>query len=412
MRRDEHKPTVWIVNQYVGAPRYGMHYRWYYLARHLSEQGIDTKVVSGSYSHHLIYLPPSEHYYNYETIDGIDYCWVKLNRYSNNKGVGRIISQILFAFKTILRKPFPNKPDVIVASSPSLFSVLIGWYYSKRFRAKLIFEVRDLWPLTLTTIGRHSRMHPLILLFSRIERFGYKRAHATVSLLPNAIAYMRSAGLDENKYHYIPNGVELPTEFNRETELPPEIDRIIGMLTTKFLVTYAGSIGISNAMDCFVDAAIALNRRDDRFVFLIIGEGSEKERLASKVRGTKNIVFQPYVRRDVLRLVFAKSDVLYCGVHDSELYSKYGISLNKLFEYMSSMKPVVFSSSAFNDPVGDADAGITVPAGDSQLLCNAILEMANSTEQERNRQGRNGYDYVKEFHTYHILAQQYGKLFS
>ena len=187
----------------------------------------------------------------------------------------------------IFHRPFDEKPDVIVASSPSLFTIVPAWLFAKRWNAKLLFEARDLWPLTLTTIGKHSQWHPVVIMFSLLEKFAYRVSHCTVSLLPNAIEYMRTVGLKDEKFHYIPNGVETGSTPSDESPLPFEIEDFLR--GDRIVVTYAGSLGISNAMDYFIDAAIEINRESNRFAFLVIGRGPR--RLGSLKNASRMIIF-------------------------------------------------------------------------------------------------------------------------
>jgi hypothetical protein len=152
--------------------------RLFYLAREFKRNGHDVFLVTSD-ANHLANFPKAQYRFTYENIDGVRTCWIRTKKYRKTASVGRVISWLDFEWK-LFRLPRRNqpRPDVVIISSLSLLSVIYGYYIKKRYGAVLIFEVRDIWPLTMTEEGGFSRWHPLVVALALIESFGYRKALA------------------------------------------------------------------------------------------------------------------------------------------------------------------------------------------------------------------------------------------
>lgn len=295
------------------------------------------------------------------------------------------------------------KPDAIVVSSPPPYPIVPAARLAKRHGAKLVFEVRDLWPLSLMEIGSIRKGHPFIRITQMVEDFAYARSDKVVSVLPKTMEYMRSRGLDPSKFVSIPNGIAVSTT---ECVADPEVRAALP--GRRFIVGYAGKLGASNAMDAFIRAAGRLSDRDD-VGFAIVGDGAEKSRLAELARtvgAVKNLVFLPRVPKEEIRGKLAAFDAVWVGLKDSPLY-EHGVSLTKLFDYMESRKPILFSSGAANDPVTEAGCGITVPPEDDASLAVAIQGLADAHPANLAAMGAAGRRYLEERHDWKILGERY-----
>jgi len=208
--------TIWILNHYAGSRIHGMEYRHYYLARHFQRLGFAPAIVCASFHHLMTMRPETSH----GEVDGIPYVWIKTCQYEGN-GLGRVFNMTEFSLKLACRRlgALP-RPDVIVASSPHPFVAVNGAHLARKYSAKFIFEVRDLWPLTLLEVGGHSTHHPFIRAMAWAERTGYERCDYAVSLLGGARDYMVAHGLDEDKFVHIPNGFDV--EASGDIEPLPE----------------------------------------------------------------------------------------------------------------------------------------------------------------------------------------------
>jgi len=399
--------NIWIINQYTGSPYHGMNYRSYYLAKEFVKKGYEVTIFSGSYSHLFQNLPKTKGIFTNEKIDGINYIWIKTPKYKKSKSVGRVFNMIIFMILLFFINIFKmKKPDKIIISSLSLFPVVNAYLWSKLLKINFIFEIRDMWPQTLIELGGVSQKNPLVLIMKFFEKFGYKKAQYVVSLLPNTKDYMIDNGMTSNKFYYIPNG-SVDDKINNHL-LDDQLKKKIP--SNKFIVGYAGTIGIANALEYLIDVAILL-KNNDKIFFVITGDGGKKEELSSKcqMNGLKNIVFIDAVQKQEIPSLLELYDVCYIGWHKNSLY-KFGISANKIFEYMINNKPIIHSYSGSKDPVLEANCGWTVKSEDIEALKNIIIETSHLSKEELKRLGRNAHQYVLQYHDYTIIANQYEEL--
>jgi len=401
----ENKKNIWIISQYTGSPYHGMNYRGYYLAREFVKKGHSVTIFTGSYSHLFINPPQIKESFTEENIDGINYIWVKTPRYKSSKSIKRVWSMLAFMFRLLFFKTSTKeKPDKIIISSLSLFPVLNAYIWSKIFKIEFIFEVRDIWPLTLIEVGGFSKYHPLTIVLGWFEKFGYKKAQYVVSLLPYAKSHMLKNGMNENKFQYIPNGVNLD-EVENYTDISDDIKKLLPK--DKFIVGYLGTIGIANALEYLIQSAKLLNYNNN-IHFVLIGEGGELERLKKYTNDNllNNITFIPPISKIEVQGMLKLFDICYIGWHNKSIY-KYGISANKIFDYMYSAKPILHSINLENDIISNANCGVTIKAEDIQEIAKAILDLSSKSIETLDKMGQNGKAYVIKYHSYSSLATKY-----
>lgn len=390
--------TIWIINQYSGSQFHGMEYRHYYLAKEFLKAGHQVMIFSGSFSHLFKIQPDISDSFEFQNIDGITYCWVKIPKYKKSVSLGRFINMMAFAWKLRQFKidNYP-KPDAIIVSSPSLFPVVTARNWAKRLNAKMIFEIRDIWPLTLQELSGLKTWHPLNLVLAFFEKYGYAKADKIVTLLPDAFLHFKKFNVAPEKVFTIPNGI-----FIDENEKSEKFD--LNLPNEKYIVGYLGSIGKSNALDYLIHAINQLKSNENLY-FVLVGKGAEKERLQNLITNP-NVKWFDAVDKVFVPSVLAQFDICYIGWHNIKLYEM-GISANKIFDYMYAAKPIIHSNNASNDLIKIANCGISVAAEDAQEIADAILKLANMSSSERQKMGQNGKDFVMKNHTYKKLANDY-----
>jgi glycosyltransferase involved in cell wall biosynthesis len=396
--------VIWFVNQYAGSPEHGMEFRHYELGQALAARGHTVAVISGTYSH-LFSRPPETHAtYAFETLDRVAYCWVRVPPYGRAVSLGRVLN--MFAFMARLyRLPVRRlpAPDAIVVSSPSLFPILPAERWARRFGAALVFEVRDLWPLTLQELGGTSRWHPLVLLMSWFERHACRVADAVVSVLPAAGEHLASRGMAPGKLTVIPNGASPDALTVATGATPHEVEAAVGR--RPFNVGFVGTLGSANALENLLGAARLLVDDGDIGV-VIVGHGSEDERLRAMAADLDDVTFTgPVAKRDV-PATLAAFDACYVGYHRTPLY-RFGIAPNKVLDYMAAAMPIVLAADAANDPVREAGCGMTVAPDDPVALAGAIRRLRDLSATERAELGARGRVYVERVHAYPRLAERY-----
>jgi len=272
--------------------------------------------------------------------------------------------------------------------------------------ARLIFEVHDLWPLSPMELGGMSRWHPFIMVVQRAEDYAYRVSDAVVSMLPKAKEYMQSRGMAGEKFVYVPNGV-VEEEWERQERVPEDIEKELESIRVKGLplIGYAGTHGLANALDVLLDAAKLLQGRAH---VVLVGSGPERDRLVQRVHdeNIKNISLLRAIPKGTVPDFLRRVDIAYIGWHSNPLY-RFGISPNKLMDYMMAAKPIIHSVSAGNDPVKEAGCGITVDPGDPEVVAAAFGKLMEMPSEMREDLGRAGRDYIVNNQTYGVLAEKF-----
>jgi len=306
-----------------------------------------------------------------------------------------------------------ERPDIVIPSCAHIFSYLSARSIAKRFKTKLIFEVRDLWPLSLIELAGLSRLHPLVLFMSCIEKSAYKKSDAVVSVLPNAVDYMASKGLDRQKFNYIPNGVNAEEWKTSDQLLNGAFKAVIDFVKAKgkFIVVYSGAHGFPNALDQVLDLKNVLQEQDAPYHFIFIGDGNRKRYLEERAQKEKShfVSFFPRVPKRKILPVILQADACFIGWQKKNIY-RFGISPNKIGDYFMAGKPVVHAVEASNDPVAEVGAGITVEPYNPVQLDHAIRQLIAMGSEERNRIGESGKKYALENLEWSILGKRYADL--
>jgi glycosyltransferase involved in cell wall biosynthesis len=333
--------------------------------------------------------------------DSVSFIWVPVCSYKGNSPAR--IANILGFTRIVNKKGFSSyllpRPDVIIGSSPHPLAAWVAERLAHRLRVPFVMEVRDLWPQTLIDLGRISSQHPAIRFLSWLERYLYNRAERIITLLPGAGEYIAARGINKEKVVWISNGIDMSL-------VPPSVG---GEEKERFTVMYAGSHALANGLDTIIDCANVLHNKgwDDKVVFRFVGDGAEKPILKEKAEtlNLHNIVFEDSVSKVKIYGKLQEASAFIAVTKSSPLY-KYGISPNKLFDYMAMARPIIFGVDAYNDPVKDAGAGISVPTEDPVALAEAIKQLVNMSVEERQEIGLRGRRYVEKHYDFRKLAEK------
>lgn len=402
--------TIWLICQYAAPPKYSSFgFRQFFLAKEWVKKGYKVYIMASNFNHYIYNSPPNESIYNLENIEGVDFLWIRTKKYDNPSGLMRIIGWLQFMFRLFFI-PFSKiqKPDVLIISTPSLFSFLSTYYFKLKFKvSKIILEVRDIWPLTIITVGNYSKYHPFILLLRWIEIFSYKKSGLIVGTMPKLNEHVKETlGTDKFNYISIPQGIDM--DFIQESEKISFDELKIELPKDKFIVGYAGTIGPANSLETFIEVAKEL-KNNTSIHFALLGGGHAKDEIIKLAENSPNISFLPKVKKEFVLSFLKQCNVLYDSVKDISLY-KYGLSRNKWMDYMYSAKPMLISYSGFVSIINDAQNGKVVKAEDITALKNSILEMYEN-QAELQTMGERGKKYILENHTYKILADKFEKQF-
>jgi len=399
--------NIWILNHYAVTPDLPGGTRHFDFGKELVKRGYKVTIFASSFHYSLLKETKEykENDYIVEDYKGVRFVWLKTFPYSRNdwKRVINMLSYSIRAYKVAKRLNI-EKPDIIIGSSVHLFAVFTAYLLSKKYKTPFIMEVRDLWPQTLIDMGV-PKWHPFVILLGILEKFLYKKADKIIVLLPKANEYIEKLGIPSEKTVWIPNGVDLG-RFNFDID-----NNDLRRDKEGFIITYTGAIGKADNLDILLEAAEILKEGYSEIKFLLVGDGPEKERLVMIIgeKNLNNIEFNKAVPKREMAKIIYKSDALILLLRNSSLY-RYGISLNKLFDYLASGKPIIFSSNSINNPVEEARAGITVPPDNPQELANAIIKLYKMSPEERKEIGMNGRRYVEKHYSIPNLVDKLEKI--
>lgn len=398
-----------LINHYAGSPKHGMEFRPFYLAREWVRAGHQALILAASWSHVRTTQPEP----GMAAMSGVNYLFYDTPEYQGN-GVGRVKNIWSFCRQVwkdadILAREFA--PDVVIASSTYPMDVWVARRVARLAKARLVYEVHDLWPLSPIELSGMSRWHPFAMLCQKAENDAYRDADVVVSMLPKVQGHMAAHGLDLKKLHIVPNGITLDewTEHGEPLDAATQAHLDALRAAGRTVVGYAGSMGEPNALDVLLDAAKLLKARaDSSLSIVLVGGGHLREHLEARVRdeGLDNVAMFPAIPKAQIPSLLKGFDIAYIGWQRTPIY-RFGIAPNKLMDYLMAQRPVLHSVEAGNDPVAEAGAGLTVPPQDPAAVADGLIALAAVPAEERAAMGRRGREFVLAHHTYPVLAQRF-----
>jgi glycosyltransferase involved in cell wall biosynthesis len=390
--------NILLINHYGCTPSLGRSMRTFELAQYLYKRGHSVEFIVGGNNPVISLEKKLRNGYKSWTEDGVDVLMLGLWKYTQ----GNNFLRVLFWFQMLLKilllpNKLKRKPDIIIYSSLSLPGVFASLLISKIYNVPHIFEVRDIWPMTLSKLKKLPPYHPVVFILSCFEWIGYKYSDAIVTSMPGGIDRVREVlSSDSKKVNWIPNGVTM-------ARFTLQADRTKNSIVK---VVYLGTIGIANSLITLVKAAEALAEYKS-VCFEIYGDGPERVFLQDYIDKNNliNIIFKGSVAQLEVPSILNCADILFHGSNDSELY-KFGISPNKLSEYMAAGRPILNSYSGGYDPVIEGDSGLSSKAGDIPALVANIKTLAENYDL-RILLGKNARQQAIYTYDYDIVNGKY-----
>jgi glycosyltransferase involved in cell wall biosynthesis len=390
---------IWILNHYATPPELGPLTRHYKFAEGLIKKGYDVKIIAASSMHYTgENLIKDNRKFLVKEYNGVPFIFVKALDYRGN-GKKRILNMFQYAVRvlSVFKKVDLPKPDVIYASSAHPLTWLAGYILAKKYNAKFIAETRDLWPETLVAMGRISKNSFPARILYKLEKFIYNRADRLIFTFPGGKDYVNSIGLDTTKVRYINNGVDLDEfNYNKSTYVLKDTDLDD---SKTFKIVYTGSMGLANSLNYLIEAAEIIERKGIKDIkFILYGDGYQKEELQNYVRNNNisNVVFKGRVEKKYVPSILNRSDLNIFTGKNIYLY-KYGLSLNKMFDYFASGKPTLSNIECGYDLLEKYNCGLTVQGGSAEALAEGILKFYNMPKEEYNRHCENALKAAQDF---------------
>ena len=400
---------IWWINHHAVPPTVPGGTRHYSLAKEIMKLG-DYKVtiINGSFDHLTPHFEEGSEWGAslsapiIRSYDGVDFCSLPTPYYEGNASLGRLQNMWVF-YKNAMKYLSPHnlniisKPDVIIGSTVHPLAAYAGYKLSQLYHVSFVYEVRDLWPLTLVEIGKISKYNPISLIFRYLDEKMAKAARLIITTAPlMKNYYIDNYQIDESKFIWVTNGSSITNHA---------IKANINGTNTVIHVGYAGSIGLANGIDSFLHTLSTLDTKLlDKFHFTFIGNGPQKSKYVDYCSKEKlPVTFQDAVPKNHIADKLDQFDMLLVIILLSPIY-KYGISLNKLADYHTIGKPILMIGNVAMNPVREADSGFLCE--NMEDLASTLKTVENSSASTLFTKANNARKFAKEYYSWERLAQK------
>jgi colanic acid biosynthesis glycosyl transferase WcaI len=379
------------------------------LSRLWVESGHAVTVLTGFPNHPTGIVPPEYRrkfrcLVSRENVRGVNAVRTWLLPFPNRKAYERILNYSSFCISSAITGMFLDQPDVVIATSPQLLVGLSGWWLARCKRVPFVFEVRDLWPESLAAVGVGNGNSLLHRSLASIAGFLYRNCDRVVVVTPAFKKYLiEHWRVPEEKISVVENGVDA-TLFS---SIPPSLALQRDLRIDKFVVSYIGTIGNAHGLETVLEAASLLRERAPNVLFLMIGEGAEKEHLISlaRSRALTNLRFVDQQPREAIPACISASDACLVLLKGSPLFKT--VLPTKMLEFMSCARPVILGVDGHARQIlQQANAGIFIHPGNPAELADAVLRLAANPALCESM-GSNGRQHVLQHFSRDQTAQAY-----
>lgn len=336
-----------------------------------------------------------------EMIDGVEVIriWTWL---AANEGFGkRILNFLSFPLSVLLHQRVLPKADIVVSSSPQFFAGLAGWPLKRHWRP-WVFEVRDLYPESILAVGAMKK-GVVIRLLEWVERKAYRNADAIVAVTDSFVPHIAKRG--GGPIAVIKNGVNLSFFREGDSAAAEKLRGEFG-LRDRFVAAYVGTHGIAHGLDTVLDAAERL-RDDPRIVFLLVGEGAERQRLmrVAEARGLDNVRIVGQRPKSDMPAIWQLTDASLVLLRRVDAFKS--VLPSKMFEAMAMRRPMILGvEGEARALLDDAGAGIGIVPEDAEGLAEAVRRLADDAPLAR-AMGESGRRFVEDKFDRTKLAERY-----
>ena len=389
---------IWLVNHYAVPPRYYPLARQANFAKNLMKMGHEVRIFAASTVHNSNdNLLSKEEDYKEVIDDDIQYTLIRCRNYQGN-GLGRIYNMCEFAIKLpkICNK-YP-KPDAIVSTSVPPTSCAVGIRLANKYGCIGVAEIADLWPETLVAYGMVGDKNPITLILRKLEKWIYMHADRIVFFEDGDYEYIKEQGwemaIPRGKVFCISNGVNLEDFYYNKDHFTVDDDDLHN--TSIFKVVYTGSIRKVNNLGLLLDTAKKI--QNSKIQFLIWGKGDELDVLRERAEkeNIRNVRFKGAVEKKYVPYITSHADMNI--VHNSPMnLFRFGISFNKIFDYMAAGRPIICDFNCPYNPVIMSHAGIDVASTDPDVIAKTIEKFAQIDQIEYKKYCENAEKAAKEY---------------
>lgn len=397
-----------ILTQYfppeVGAPQN----RLYEIAVRLKQRGVDIEVLTAmpNYPKMEIHDGYRGKWYVKEDMNGmtIHRAWIWV---SKNKGiVSRLMNYFSFVFSSMWIGFFKlNKADYLLCESPPLFLGISALVLKRSKKAKLIFNVSDLWPETAEKLGLITNKR-ILSITTKLEEYLYAKS-ALISGQTQGIVNNIKQRFPDKIVYWLPNGVDM--NFYKEADIKSNWREEKGFKPDDLLVLYAGIIGHAQGLEVVLKAAEQTKELPIKWILL--GSGPEKEQLLAMKGKMKldNVFFFEPLPKNSMPAVWKAVNVSLVPLRRIDLFK--GAIPSKIFESVAMKKPLLLGveGEAKELFIDEGKAGLAFTPDDGVDLAQKAIYLLNN-KTEAWAMGNIGSGYVKVKFNRDAIAADFYKL--
>lgn len=381
--------------------------RTYEHAKQWVKMGHEVEVVTCAPNHPKGVLYPGYRnaLFQRERMDGIDVVRVWTFVAANEGIILRSLNYLSFLLSASVQSMRLERPDIVVSSSPQMFSGLVGYPVSRLKHAPWVLEIRDLWPESIVAVGA-MRRGAFIRALEAVERFAYRKADHIVSVTKSFLRHFDELGIPLEKVSVMTNGADL--DLFSEPVKDGALARELG-LEGKFVASYVGTHGMAHALTTVLAAADRLRHRDD-IRFLLVGSGAEQAGLRQQRDAMQldNVVMLDQQPRQRMPAIWGLSNASLVHLRKTPLFRT--VIPSKIFESMALGVPILLGvEGEAAEIVEDASAGLLFEPENAGALVDALIHLAD-TPGLAVRLGANGRRAVRERYDRRVLAAEYLEL--
>lgn len=398
---------ILLIHQAFVSPDQAGGTRHYELAQHMARHGHDFTIVASdlSYLTGARAVAGKKGLVSRQVHNGVTilraYTYPALHR----SFVWRVISFLSFMMTSLLAGLRAGPVDLVMGTTPPIFQAASAWLVAWLRRRPFLLEVRDLWPEFAIDMGVLT--NPLLIALSRaLEAFLYARATHVLVNSPAYREYLIAKGVAPGKVSLIPNGVS-PELFD-PNEDGTGLRTTLG-LADRFIITYAGAMGMANDLEAVLRAAQRLADAP-HIHFLFVGDGKERTNLQaiSNQLELTNVTFTGAFPKSQMSAVLAASDACLAILRNIPMFRT--TYPNKVFDYMAAGRPTILAiDGVIRQVIEAAGGGIFVPPGEDAALAAAARALASDPERAR-AMGATARAYVVQHFNRHQQAQEFEQL--
>jgi glycosyltransferase involved in cell wall biosynthesis len=388
--RAEPKLKVLLLSQYFPPEVGATQTRMQAFAEYLSARGHDVTVICEFPNHPQGVIPPDYRgrVIEDERTNGYRVIRVWVNATEEKTQRTRMTFYLSYMTLATLAAPLAGRPDVVLATTPPLFTGAAGAVIGRAFGAPLVLDVRDLWPAAAVSLDQISGERTRRLAES-LERWLYREAAQVVAVTEPFCRHIATVGRPQRPPVLIPNGTLESFFVNGDRSAGARL----GIDDDRFLVTFAGTLGIAQALPSVIDAAEVAG---SGFAFLLVGDGPLRDRLIAlaRDRGLDNVSFHGQVPLEEIQPLLSASDALLVSLSAHPTFRDFVPS--KMIDFMATGKPIVLAAAGESARIlEESGAGIAVAPENPTALVEALRWLADHPEHSAEM-GRRGRAYAIE----------------